>query len=96
MRISEDDLKKVQEIADWVESGEGGWRTEVLKTFGRRKFLEAGDVSSKREVPLLIEKGLVFEVIHSVEDYNSPDYGITHLGYQVYEVIQHRFLSFNI
>ncbi len=96
MRISEEDLKKVQEIADWVESGEGGWRAEVMRTFGRRKFLEAGDVSSKREIPELIEKGLVFEVIHSEEDYNSPDYGITHLGYQVYEVLQYRFLNFNV
>lgn len=96
MRISEEDLKKVQDLADWVESGEGGWRTEVMRTFGRRKFLESGDVSSKREIPLLIEKGLAFEVIHSVEDYNSPDYGITHLGYQVYEILQYRSLNFNV
>lgn len=93
MRISEEDLKKVQELADWVEAGEGGWRGDVLRTFGRRKFVEVGDVSSKRELPSLVEKGLVFEIIHAVEDYNSPDYGITHLGFQVYETINHRLLN---
>ena len=90
MKVTEEHLKKVEALADWVEAQEGGWGSDVLRTFGKQKFLEAGDVSAKALIPEFIKRHMVFEVVHVVDEYNSPDYGITHLGYQVYEIVQSR------
>lgn len=90
MNVTDEHLKKVNDLADWVELQEGGWGVQVLRTFGSRKFVEAGDISAKALIPEFIKRYMVFKVEHVVDEYNSPDYGITHLGYQVYQVIQHR------
>lgn len=90
MKVTEEHLNKVEALADWVEAQDGGWAEQVMRTFGKHKFVESGDVSVKALLPEFIKRHLIFEVVHVVDEYNSPDYGITHLGYQVYEIIQSR------
>jgi len=70
-----------------VSDQSGGWLIQLLKRFGNEYFLESGDVCCDAALGLLINKDLVFKVKHPTEEYNTPDYGITHLGFQVYEQV---------
>ena len=70
-----------------VSDQSGGWLIQLLKRFGDEYFLESGDVCCDAALGLLIKNDLVFKVKHPTKEYNTPDYGITHLGFQVYEQV---------
>lgn len=83
--ISKEQLFLVTTIAKELKGTRTG---EDLLLFGRNKFVEIGDIGGKSEtVNKLIGFGLIFRIEH-VGEFNSPDYGITHLGYQVFEYLQ--------
>lgn len=83
--ISNERLALVKTIAIELKSSKAG---KDLMLFGRNKFVEIGDVCGKTEsINSLMGYGLVFKIEH-VGDFNSPDFGITHLGYQVFEYLQ--------
>lgn len=81
--ISKERLEVVTMISNNLSNTRAG---EDLVTIGRNKFVETGDVGGK-SFDTLLKYGLIFKIEH-VGEFNSPDYGITHLGYQVYEHIQ--------
>ena len=64
-----------------------GWRQDVLRAFGRKGFLESGDIACDNALNVLIDKGLVYRVIHIDPEVNTPDYGITQLGREVFELV---------
>ncbi|MDN5540925.1 MAG: hypothetical protein L0G60_00430 [Acinetobacter sp.] len=86
------DMENVKQLAKdlYKQSNDnGGWLSSVLSRFGNEYFLESGDISCKDSLQTLIKHELVFKVAHPHESINTPDYGITHLGLQVYECIVH-------
>lgn len=75
------------ELLAFVLEDKHGWRQDVLRSFGRNGFLEAGDIACDNALSVLIEKGLVYRVSHIDPDVNTPDYGITQLGREIFELI---------
>ena len=81
------DFYTLVNYVEQVSEQSGGWLIQLLKRFGNEYFLESGDVCCDAALSLLIKNDLVFKVKHPTEEYNTPDYGITHLGFQVYEQV---------
>ena len=82
-----EDFYTLVNYVEQVSDQSGGWLIQLLKRFGNEYFLESGDVCCDAALSLLIKNDLVFKVKHPTEEYNTPDYGITHLGFQVYEQV---------
>ncbi|MDN5511147.1 hypothetical protein [Acinetobacter sp.] len=94
--MNKNDTESAKQLANEIhtQSNEkGGWLFSVLRRFGNEYFLESGDIPCKDSLQILIKRGLVFKVIHPYKTINTPDYGITHLGLQVYESIVHLMKS---
>lgn len=76
-------VKYVEQVSDQS----GGWLIQLLKRFGDEYFLETRDICCEAALQLLLKNDLVFKIEHPTTKPNMPDYGLTHLGFQVYEQI---------
>lgn len=81
------DFYKLVKYVEQVSEQSGGWLVRILKRFGSEYFLESGDICCHTALQLLLNKELVFKINHPTKEYNTPDYGLTHLGFQVYEQV---------
>lgn len=88
MMASEEHIAKVAALADWVESIDGGLK--LVGDFGRDKFINAEDIELKGLLLDFTKRFLIFKVAHVVDEYDEPCFGISHLGYQVVELLRHR------
>lgn len=84
-----EEFYKLVDYVEQVSEQSGDWLIKLLKRFGNEYYLESGDVCCDAALQLLLKNDLVFKIKHPVKDYNTPDYGLTHLGFQVYEQVCH-------
>lgn len=82
-----EDFYKLVSYIEQVSDQSEGWLIKVLKRFGSEYYLESGDISCHAALQLLLKNNLVFKIEHPTKEYNTPDYGLTHLGFQVYEQV---------
>lgn len=82
-----EDFYTLVNYVEQVSEQSGGRLIQLLKRFGDEYFLESGDVCCDAALSFLIKNDLVFSAKLLTKEDNTPDYGLTYLGFQVYDQV---------
>ena len=84
-----EDFNTLVNYVEQVSEQTGDYLISLLQRFGDEYYLKTSDICCDAALQLLINNDLVFKIKHVIHMDNTPDYGLTHLGYQVYEQISY-------